>query len=96
MHKLLLKPEAKEDLEKIYKHTFYNWGLEQAEKYQDDLYNSFQLISSKEKTGKSYSFGDKPYHKLHVRKHLVFYHIENDSCIIVRILHESIDLLKHL
>jgi len=44
MLKLLITPQAEIDLEDIYNHTFITWGLNQAEKYQDELFQSIENI----------------------------------------------------
>ena len=94
MLKILLKPEAENDLEKIFEYTFSNWGIEQAEKYQDDLFYGMKLLANQENIGKNYPFADKPNRKIHVNRHLIFYRIERLNCIIIRILHDSMDIKK--
>ena len=41
MYKLLLSPANEKDLEEIYLYTFEEWGINQADKYQDELYYAF-------------------------------------------------------
>jgi len=47
MLKLKLTPRAVNDLEEIYNYTFANWGIHQAEKYQDELFDWMNLILEK-------------------------------------------------
>lgn len=89
MLNILLKPEAEKDLAKIFEHTFYNWGLKQAEKYQDQLFHGMQQLAKQEYIGKIYPFSSQQYRKLHVNRHLIFYRIEGETCIIVRVLHNK-------
>ena len=96
MLKLFIKPEAENDLEKIYLFSIENWGLRQAEKYQDDLFEGMQLISKTPKLGKVYPFSIQEYRKYHVNRHLIFYRIDSKKCEIIRILHDSMDLRKAL
>lgn len=96
MLKILLKPEAENDLEKIFEYTFNNWGLGQAEKYQDDLFYGKKLLANQENLGNHYPFADISYRKLHVNRHLIFYRIERLNCIIIRILLDRMDIKKHL
>ena len=51
MLKLLLSPKATIDLEEINEYTFLTWGIAQAEKYQDELFQSMISISSNPKIG---------------------------------------------
>ncbi|MFZ1750692.1 MAG: type II toxin-antitoxin system RelE/ParE family toxin [Saprospiraceae bacterium] len=96
MLKLLIKPEAENDLEKIYQYTFENWGIEQAEKYQDELYEGMQMISKRPNIGKVYPYSIEEYRKLHVNRHLIFYRFNAHKCEIIRILHDSMDIKMNL
>jgi len=90
--KLLLSPQVEVDLESIFDYTVRLHGLLQAERYQDDLFHAMQTIVSFPKMGTKYNFSSIPYRKFPVRKHLIFYRIEQDSLIIIRVLHEGMDL----
>lgn len=96
MLSLLLKPEAEFDLEKIYEYTFYNFGIKQAEKYQDELYEAMLLITIRPRLGKVYPYAIQEYRKLHVNRHLIFYRCDSEKCEIIRILHDSMDLKMNL
>ena len=92
MRELLLKPEAINDLEKIYEYTLHTWGQNQAEKYQDELFESMNSILSNPEIGSKYYFKEGNYRKLNINRHLIFYRLEEKSCVVVRILHEKVDL----
>jgi len=96
MLKLKIKPEAENDLSKIYEYTASNWGIEQADSYQDGLYAGMKLITTQEQLGKEYPHAEMPYRKLHFKRHLLFYRIENRTCIIIRILHDRMDIKQHI
>ncbi len=96
MSSVLIKPEAENDLTKIFEYTFNNWGLDQAEKYQDELYHGIQLIANQTKLGKEYSFTNLPYRYFHVNRHLIFYRITDKECVVIRILHDRMDIIEHL
>ena len=96
MLKLLLVPQAITDLEGIFEYTLQNWSLTQAELYQDLLFESMNKILSSPQIGTKYFFKKGKYRKLNSNKHIIFYRIEGEYCIIVRILHERMDLNSHL
>jgi len=96
MNKLVLKPEAESDLEKIYAFTFHRWGLQQAEKYLDELDEGMKLLASHPSIGKPYLFSTTPYKMLHINRHIIFYRIEGSLCVIVRILHDSMEIKVHI
>jgi len=92
MHKLILKPEAISDLEKIYEYTFWNWGIVQAEKYQDELFIGMQSLLNHIELGKKYPHSNLEYRKLHINRHLIFYREEHGNIVIVRLLHDRMDV----
>jgi len=92
MLNLKLSPQAIIDIEDIYEFTFITWGIKQAEKYQDELYEGMLLISEKSEIGSVYYFKKGNYRKLLINRHLIFYSTIINDCIIIRILHERMDL----
>ncbi len=96
MHNLLLSPKAEVDLEKIYEYTFTSWNERQADKYQDELFEGMNTIKLNVEIGEIYPYAKIPYRKFNVRRHIIFYRLENKNCIVVRVLHESMDLNEHL
>ena len=96
MPKLKIKPEAEIDLSKIFEHIALNWNIDQAEKYQDELFEGMQFLTLNNHLGKKYPYAELLYRKLHIKRHLIFYRIEDDDCIIVRVLHDRMDVKKHL
>jgi len=96
MLKLLLTPKAELDLEEIYEYPLMTWGFKQAEKYQDDLYDSILGILDNPKIGVIYYYKEGNYRKLNSNRHLIFYRISVTECIVVRILHERMDLKTYL
>lgn len=84
-------PKAEEDLERIYKYSYLTWGLEQAERYQDDLYFAINEIEHSPEIGKLYFGKNEVYQTLVVRKHIVYYKQKEDKIIVIRILHGSMD-----
>jgi toxin ParE1/3/4 len=96
MLKLYLSPRAIEDLEDIYEYTLITWGLTQADKYQDLLYYSMNTILHSPQIGTKYPYKKGNYRKLNSNKHIVFYRIEDQKCVIIRILHEKMDFESNL
>jgi len=96
MLKIYVKPKAELDLEQIYLFTFNKFGLTQAEKYQDELFEGMMLIANSPFIGKIYPHSKKEYRKLHVNRHLIFYRHSKESCEIIRVLHDSMDVRMKL
>jgi toxin ParE1/3/4 len=97
MLNLLLAPAAEKDLEEIYDFTIRSWGSQQAEKYQDQLFLGMKQLLKNPKLGKTYPYyAGNSYRKLHINKHLIFYFTDSENCTIVRILHDAVDVERHL
>jgi toxin ParE1/3/4 len=96
MLELKIKPEAESDLSKIFEYTAKSWGVEQAEKYQDELFAEMLLLTKQEALGKKYPYAKQPYRKLHMNRHLIFYRVDGQTCLIIRVLHDRVDIKKHL
>lgn len=95
MNNLFLTPRAEEDLKEIFEYSFFRWGLLQAEKYQDDLYDGFNVILQNKEIGKIYLNGKRSYRKLHINRHLIFYRTYSTKFLMVRILHDRMEIKKH-
>ena len=96
MNKIVIKPEAESDLEKIYTFTFHRWGLKQAENYVDELAEGMKLLARQPSIGKIYKFAAIHYRTFHINRHIIFYRIEGELCVIIRILHDSMEIKSHI
>jgi toxin ParE1/3/4 len=96
MYDLLLSPQAIKDLEEIYNYTLLNWNYKQDEKYQDEIFDSFQNIKKHNNIGSVYFFKKGNYRKLNINQHLIFYKIDQNNCIVMRVLHQRMDLRLQL
>lgn len=93
---ILITPQAQSDLESIYAYTAAEWGLDQADRYQDELFRGFQLIAENPAIGSQYPYAKYDYRVLHVNRHLIFYRDAIDQCLITRVLHEKMNLKAYL
>jgi toxin ParE1/3/4 len=91
-----LTNKALEDLRSIARYTEENWGREQRNKYLSKLDASIQLIVHEPQLGRACDEIRKGYRKHHVGRHLIFYRQTTSHIEIIRILHESMDVDRHL
>ncbi len=96
MLELGLLPQAVIDLECIYEFTSISWGYNQAEKYHDELYDCMIAITQNPKIGLIYYFKEGNYRRININRHIIFYRQTNKQIILVRILHEKMDLKLNL
>ena len=95
---LFITDEAKVDIENILAYTLKNWGEKQATKYSNTIKSTLFsmadnpfLLLSKERVVKRTTFRTFAF-----EKHIVFYKIETERVVIVRILHQSMEAKRHL
>lgn len=96
MLELEVTPRAELDMAEIFEYTYENWGIIQADRYQDELFEGMQIILDNPEIGEAYHHQKRSYRKLHVNRHLLFYRIESQTCIIIRILHDKMDIIRHI
>jgi len=96
--KLVISKPAKEDFENILSYTFGQWGERQMYKYEELLNEGLNKILED-----PHSILNKKYEKkrlkaryIRVEKHYIFYTIENEIIIVLRILHTKMNPDLHL
>ena len=87
---------AETDLLEIWLYTAEEWSLPQADIYLAQLGRTLKNLIDHPEMGKDRAELRKGYRSLLVNHHLVFYRLLDDEIQIMRVLHESVDLTKHL
>lgn len=90
-----LYPLAQADLEEIWSYTETRWSLEQAESYHAGIIAAFEGLAAGSKQGRP-SDAREGYFKYAVGSHLVFYRRSEAGIDVVRILHQRMDVTRHL
>ncbi|CAB3972636.1 MULTISPECIES: type II toxin-antitoxin system RelE/ParE family toxin [Burkholderia] len=90
-----LTPLAETDLEDIWTYTYEHWSLEQAELYVGELTEAFERLASGERVGRpTRARGD--YLRYLVGSHVVFYREATETLDVIRVLHQRMDVDRHL
>lgn len=90
-----LSTKAVVDLDGIYEYTVLNFGLPQARNYLDGLHDRFEILAQQPRRGRRAERIAPDLRRYEYRFHVVFYVPEDKGVMIVRVLHESMDALKH-
>jgi toxin ParE1/3/4 len=96
MAEFTLRPKARSDLEEIWDYTFETWGVEQAERYLRLLDQGFRKVAGNPDLGRSCDAIREGYRKYGVGRHVIFFRLGDDGVEVVRILHERMDVDRHL
>lgn len=96
MLKLSVTPKAESDLIGIWLYTCEEWGVDQADKYLDQLEIGMQQLPHHPSLGADYAHVFPGYRRLQVEHHAVFYQILESEVLVVRVLHEDMDAPQRL
>lgn len=90
-----LTPLAEADLEDIWIYTLERWSLEQAEHYVSELSAAFERLARREWVGRPSRAGEG-YWRYLVGSHVVFYRETAETLDVIRVLHQRMDVDRHL
>lgn len=98
MPKVRYSNKAVEDLSSIWDYTFTQWSENQADEYYAMLISACnRLLYPSVISNRSYKEISEGLLGVKAGHHLIFYNImENDDVMIIRILHEKMDIKQHL
>ena len=98
MPKVRYSNKAVEDLSSIWDYTFTQWSENQADEYYAMLISACnRLLYLSVISNRSYEEISEGLLGVKAGHHLIFYNIlENDDVMIIRILHEKMDIKQHL
>lgn len=94
VYKLLSKADA--DLAGIYEYTILNFGLEKARAYLLGLHERFAALAEHPMQGSSVQELAPNLRRFEYQSHIVFYVAKKQGVRIVRVLHQSMDIKRHL
>lgn len=96
MLRLIKRPLAEQDLEEIWLYTYGKWGEKQADKYLRELQQVMETILGNPKIGATYDYADIPYRYYSFNHHVIWYRLDGENILVVRILHENMKPERHL
>ena len=97
MVKYVLSERAKKDIQAIGNYTELKWSEEQAEKYVRMLFKECRSLADRPLVGRLYDQYRPGLRGLSCGKHIIFYRILSASKVrIIRILHDKMDIPRHL
>lgn len=90
-----LSPLAESDLEEIWLYTFHQWSLEQADEYHKTIIKTIEGLAAGNHVWQKATVR-KGYWKYHVGRHVIFFRNPAGFLDVIRILHETMDMERHL
>lgn len=96
MREIHLSESAKADLVDIWTETFRHWGDAQADRYLDDIDQALNGLMDNPLMGSDCSDLLQGARRLITGRHLAFYDVCEDMIFVIRVLHQSMDVPRHL
>ena len=87
---------ARQDLKDIFRYTVRTWGRPQAEKYSQQLKQHVTKIAQDMAFSRPVSDGQPNVRQSMVGRHIVIFEQADDHMLIIRILHEAMDIPNHI
>lgn len=92
MHKINFSKRAVEDLSDIWNYTAKKWSVLQADNYYNTLISFCKVLAKNPAFyGTKYDVIKNGLLGCKVEKHILFYIIQNNEVLIIRVLHEKMD-----
>jgi toxin ParE1/3/4 len=88
--------KAERDLESIIDYTAQEWGASQANTYLDGLESRAQLLAENADIGMAREILSEGLLSFPYESHILYYKKHVPGIVIVRILHQQMDPVKHL
>lgn len=95
MSRVTFSPAAIADIDGIWDYTAETWGVDQADRYTDDIRDACEELAVDSKKGRAVDVRDG-YLKYAVGKHFVFFVMAGDGIAVIRVLHQQMDAGLHL
>lgn len=96
MREVVKRPRAYADLEGIWLYTYVQWGEEQADRYMRQLDEQVTALALTPERGKSAEEVRTGYYSIHAGRHLIFYTFTDTIVSVRRVLHDQMDVGRHL
>ena len=85
---------AARQVKKIYQDTAKEWGLAQADKYDEGLEDTLQLLADSPDMGRGCNGIRKGYHRHEYGRHIIFYRQRKNDVFITTIIYDSMNLKR--
>ena len=96
MPRYRLSVRAAADVTGIADYTIERFGINQARRYRDGLEASFESLAANPLLGRSAEELAANLRRFEHESHVVYYEPQDGSVLIVRVLHETMDVPRHL
>ncbi len=94
--KLTISDHARQDIENIYIYSYQKFGRQKARQYIRQIEQRIYQIRDNPKLSKNLNFIKQDLRRIIIFSHAIYYLTKPEELIILRILHQSQDAVRHL
>jgi len=87
---------AESDTEQILRYTLRKWGAKQAARYAAQLETCLDQIATCQVQGRTFSERHPDVRSYRCGHHYIFFIWQGEIILVLAVLHESMDLIRHL
>jgi toxin ParE1/3/4 len=91
-----IAPRARRDLAEIWRYTLETWSRSQADGYYDDIIATLEALATGRKRGKPIDKIRQGFLSCPCGSHWIVYRQTGAQILIIRILHQRMNLSRHL
>ena len=96
MSKFTVSQAASTDIRSIARYTQDTWGRDQRRRYLDGLNEKFEMLAEMPEMAAERRDFRPPVRIHHYEKHLIIYVIADEGILIVRVLHQNMDVTAQM
>lgn len=96
MNDVVFSPAAQVDIEQIWDYTCDRWDADQAERYIRALQSAVERVAENPLIGRACDEVRVGYRRHAVGSHTLYYRIAGDLIVVVRVLHQRMDVDQHV
>jgi toxin ParE1/3/4 len=94
--RFVLTDNAERDFRSILRYTQQHWGRQRRDTYADRLVAAIDRLALFPSMGNARDDLGNGVRAIAVEHHLIIYHLENGTVVILRLLHQNMDATAHL
>lgn len=91
-----LSAQAHRDMEKLFRYSIYQFGVQQAKGYFEDLIRIFQLLAEFPTMGRKADHIREGVRSHTHKSHTIYYRIKLDHIFIVRVMPNQMEHSRHM
>ena len=91
-----LYPKAIQDIKSIYVYSLNNFGIKTAENCIKKIEEGFEAITNEQNLARKCDYISLKLKAFNIESHVIVFKVIKRQAVIIRVLHKSMDFIRHL